>query len=92
MKNKILKTLLVFGLWSIPFAFVEKTQSIASKYLALGQFDNTEVSYQMYQMASNIGYVNSFIAVMAISALIAIWKPKISFPWKIEKSVEQNQN
>jgi hypothetical protein len=81
MKSKILKTLFVFGLWSIPFGLIEKTQSTASKYLALGQFDNTEVSYQTFQLASNIGYINSFIAVLAIASLIAIWKPK--------KAVEQ---
>jgi hypothetical protein len=76
MKTKILKTLFVITLWSIPFGFITKTENITRKYLALGQFDNTEVSNQMFQMASHIGYVNSFVAVLAISALIAIWKPK----------------
>jgi hypothetical protein len=75
MKSKILKTLFVFGLWSIPFAFINKTETITRKYLALGQFDNTESSYQMFQIADNIGYINSFVAVLGIAALIAIWKP-----------------
>jgi hypothetical protein len=82
MKSKILKTLFIFGLWSIPFGFINKAESITRKYLALGQFDNTEVSNQMFQMASHITYINSFIAVVAIFSLIAIWKPK--------KAVEQN--
>jgi hypothetical protein len=81
MKNKILKTLIVFGLWSIPFAFINKTETITRKYLALGQFDNTESSYQMFQIADNIGYINSFVAVLGIASLIAIWKP-------VKKTVE----
>lgn len=76
MKNKILKTLFVFGLWSIPFAFIERTEQITRKYLALGQMENSEVNYQMFRVASNINYINSFVAVCAIAALVAIWKPK----------------
>jgi len=81
MKNKILKTLLVFGLWSIPFAFIDNAKQITRKYLALGQMENSEVNYQLFQMADNITYFNYFVAVVAIAALIAIWKPK--------KAVEQ---
>lgn len=81
MKNKILKTLLVFGLWSIPFALIERTEQVTRKYLALGQMQNSETVYQMYQVADNIDYINLFVSVFAIASLFAIWKPK--------KTVEQ---
>lgn len=76
MKNKILKTLFVFGLWSIPFAFIERTEQVTRKYLALGQMVNSEANLQAFQMAHNITYINYFVAIVAIAALIAIWKPK----------------
>lgn len=76
MKNKILKTLFVFGLWSIPFAFIERTEQVTRKYLALGQMVNSEANLQAFQMAGNITYINYFVAIVAIAALIAIWKPK----------------
>lgn len=57
---------------------IDKAQSIASKYLALGQMENSEVNYQLFKMADNINYINWFVAVMAIASLIAIWKPKKS--------------
>lgn len=76
MKSKILKTLFIFGLWSIPIGMIDKTQSTASKYLALGQMENSEVNYQLFKMADNIHYFNYFAAVCAIPMIIAIWRSK----------------
>ena len=76
MKTKILKTLFVFGLWSIPYAFIERTSQITNKYLALGQMQNSETVYQMYKLSTNIDYINLFVAVLAICSLYTIWKPK----------------
>jgi hypothetical protein len=77
MKNKILKTLLVFGLWSIPYALIERSEQISRKYLALGQMENSEVNYRMFQIADAISYFNVIVAALAIACLIAIWKQKL---------------
>ena len=81
MKNKILKTLFVFGLWSIPYSIISHGEQVARKYLALGQMENSEVNLQVYNAAQGLGYINYFTLVFAIAALVAIWKPK--------KAVEQ---
>jgi len=81
MKNKILKTLLAIGAWSIPYNLIERTEQTSRKYLALGQMENSEANHQMFQIADNIDYINWFVAVLAIAYIITIWKPK--------KAVEQ---
>jgi len=80
MKNKLIKSALAVGALLIPTYFVNQATEIASKYMALKQFDNTEVSFKMYQVASNLGYVNAFFYIAIAASLAYIWKSK-----KIEK-------
>ena len=82
MKTKLLKTILMIGLWSALYSVIANSEQISRKYLALGQFDNSEVSLQTFNAASNIGYLNWFVIVLAIFSIGSIW-------FKRNKSVEQ---
>lgn len=83
MKTKLLKTILMIGLWSALYSIIANSEQISRKYLALNQFDNSEASLQVFNAASNIGYLNWFVIVLAIYSIGSIW-------WKQNKSVEQS--
>ena len=72
----------MIGLWSALYSVIANSEQISRKYLALGQFDNSEVSLQTFNAASNIGYLNWFVIVLAIFSIGSIW-------FKRNKSVEQ---
>ena len=78
MKTKIVKTILVLALWCIPIGILSKVQGISSKYLALSQFDNSELSFQLFQLASSNNFAPVVLAstLTALTFLFFIWKPK----------------
>jgi hypothetical protein len=81
MKANLFKTILIFGMYSVPIAIISKSVEIFTKYQSLAQFDNTEASFQLLNQISNITYANYFLILGAIFSLLEIWaNPKNNQP------------
>ncbi len=76
MKSKLYKTLLTVPLFAIPYTIVDKSVEIFQKYQSLTQFDNSETSLQLYRNISNLQYVNYFLILGGVFALLNIWTTK----------------
>lgn len=66
----------MIAFWGGLMAFLNRSTEVATKYISLNQFNNSEVDNQLLHAAVDITYLNYFILVAFLFALAAIWKPK----------------
>lgn len=66
----------MIAFWGGLASIINRSTEVATKYISLNQFNNSEVDSQMLHAAGNITYLNYSILVTFLFALAAIWKPK----------------
>ena len=76
MKSKVYITLVLIALWGGLAAFLSRSAEVATKYMSMNQFNNSEADLQLLSAAGNATYANYFILAALLFALASIWKPK----------------
>ena len=75
MKNKVIYSLFIGGLYLAAYGLINTVIAEAQKFAALTQFSNSESAFLLMRNVGSLGYVNYLLGANVLFNYYSIWAP-----------------